>query len=353
MSPSYTACRYSKTVAEQQSTDGDTASETDTATDIDTATETESDTVCTLPAQFQWSASDALIYPTENLLSLKEPSIIYYNSAWHMYATTKDETDWSINYLSFSDWNEAGDAAQFPVSNNENLTGYKTSPQFFFFSPKSLWYLVYQTPEPSYSTSIDITNVENWSEATQFMSMPILNENGDTGGIDYWIICDETDCYIFFTNLDGVLYRARTSKTDFPDGFDETAIEVVMTYGQYELFQGVNVYKIEGADQYLLIANAINGNVGRYLAAWTATSLDGEWTELAASAENAFASIDNVSGADWALDGINAGELLRTNEDESMTISACNLQFVYHGLIQEGESDGLNEYALGLLTQRP
>ena len=47
------------------------------------------------------------------------------------------------------------------------------------------------------------------------------------------------------------------------------------------------------------------------------------------------------------------GDRVRTNPDETMTIAACNMQFVYQGAdpnANTGGDHGLIPYQLGLLT---
>ena len=258
-----------------------------------------------------------------------------------------------MTYLNVDNWETAGDAPQTPLSDNEDITGYKISPQIFYFEPHERWYLIYQTPEPAYSHSTDPTQVSSWSAPTRMMSMPDIVEESDFGGMDYWIICDETDCHLFFSGLNGVLYRTTAPKEEFPAGFEADNTVIVMEDDTYKLFQGTNVYKMAGTDQYLLLVNAIGVDAGRYFRAWTSDRLDGSWTPLATTEEDAFASVYNVTDAKWALDGINAGEMLRTNPDETMTVNTCNMRFLYHGLTLKGEDNGRNEYALGLLTDAP
>jgi endo-1,4-beta-xylanase len=253
-------------------------------------------------------------------------------------------------YLSFQDWDQAQTAVMTPVSENANLTGYKVAPQLFYFSPQNLWYLVYQTQEPTYSTTEDPGDVKSWSPMTTFISMPAIITNSDTGGIDYWVICDDTDCYMFFSADNGVLYRARTSKSLFPNGFEGTT-EIVMQDDQYDLFDASNVYKLEGEDKYLLLVSAIDGGgIERYFRAWTADNLAGNWTPLADTKENSFASINNVTNTNWFTSGIVHGEMLRTNPDESMTISTCHMQYLFSGLVSDGTDTDNDYYTLGLLT---
>lgn len=303
---------------------------------------------CDVPAHFSWTSSDPLINPPNGSVSIKDPSVLFFNGKWHVYATEYD-TSYNMVYLNFTDWAQADSAPKTLLSTNPNLAGYKCAPQLFYFAPQNLWYLVYQTQPPAYSTSTDPTDVMSWSAMTQFMPMPAIITGSNTGGIDYWVICDDTNCYLFFSADNGSLYRAQTSKADFPSGFGNTVI--VMSQAQNSLFEASNVYKIKGMTKYLLLVEAI-GN-GRFFRSWTSDRLDGDansWTPLADTPANAFASTTNVTGASWSTDGISHGEMLRDNPDETMTIDACKMQYLYQGRTKAGSSYNLNEYSLGLLT---
>jgi endo-1,4-beta-xylanase len=179
------------------------------------------------------------------------------------------------------------------------------------------------------------------------MEMPAILTDNDAVGFDYWIICDDTDCYMFFTGLNGILYRARTAKGDFPNGF-EGSTEIVLQDEQYSLFDSCSVYKMAGTDQYLLLVTAL-GDTGRYVRSWTGNRLDGNWTPLADTEDNPFASMNNISGADWLNTGIAQGEMIRQTSDEKMTINTCNMQYIYSAGYS-GEDTDAEYYGLALLN---
>lgn len=301
---------------------------------------------CGVPTHFQWTSSGPLITPPSGTLSIKDPTVVFDGQKWQIYATTYS-SNYSMVHLEFEDWAQAGSATKTQVASNPNLTGYKCAPQLFYFRPQNLWYLVYQTQPPAYSTSTNPSDVSSWSRSQTFMPMPSIITNSSTGGIDYWVICTDAYCYMFFSADNGVLYRAKTAIANFPNGFENTT-EIVMQDSQFALFEACNVYKMAGTNKYLLIVEAI-GN-GRYFRSWTADDLEGTWTVLADSQSNAFASMSNVTGANWSNDGISHGEMLRENPDETMTIDTCNMRYLFQGRTVEGASYNLNQYSLGLLT---
>jgi hypothetical protein len=320
------------------STDSNAPLESDT----DTGTDTGSD--CGVPSQFQWSSTGPLISSPATTEDIKDPSVVFFNGQWHVYATTNAE-DLTLTYVKFSDWATADQAEKKIITENTDFSGYVAAPQLFYFEPHNLWYLVFQAQDqiPSYATAVDPGNVRNWSAPMQLMPMPALLTDNEYQGIDYWTICDDVTCYLFFTALNGILYRSSTPKSDFPNGFEGTT-KIVMKddNNPSALFDACNVYRLADTGKYLLLVSAIGGT-GRYSRSWTADRLDGEWTALADTEANSFASMNNAAGADWSHFGISHGEMLRLNPDETMTIDTCNMQFLFSGLTDTG-------YELGLLS---
>jgi hypothetical protein len=91
----------------------------------------------------------------------------------------------------------------------------------------------------------------------------------------------------------------------------------------------------------------------RYFRSWTSSSLSGSWTTLAATEANPFARANNVAfaGTAWTQ-SISHGEMVRIQTDQTMTISPCNLRFLYQGVDPSSSAsyDSL-PWRLGLITQ--
>ncbi|MBZ0258929.1 hypothetical protein K8I31_22900, partial [bacterium] len=207
----------------------------------------------------KWTSSDILVKPisdeTHSIVSVKDPTVVHYNGLWHIYATAYSTSarTWNMVYLNFKDWSEAGDAELYYMDQNPNLRGYHCAPNLFYFSPQKKWYLIFQSQQPQYTTTDDISKPDSWGKPQDFFDG---KPDGAPGlWIDYWVICDDTHAYLFFTGDNGRMYRSRTTIEDFPKGMSNP--EVVIEGERFDVFEGSMTYKIKGVDMYLTLVEAI------------------------------------------------------------------------------------------------
>ena len=306
-----------------------------------------------------WEYSAPLISPEERKVepshAQKDPTVVLHGGRWHVFMTVKLPDRSAIEYASFEKWENAHAAKRtlLPVSDSD----YYCAPQVFFFEPHRLWYLLYQIGVPgskmmqvAYSTTTDIADPKSWTLAKPLPGLDGGPEDPRTvGGLDFWIICDDSRAHLFFTSLNGKMWRLSTALQDSPSGFDgcEVALDA-------EIFEASHTYRVKGANQFVTL---IEQDGQRYFKAFVADRLDGEWKPLAATAEHPFASHRNVRpapGAEPWTDNISHGELIRDGIDQTLTIDPENLRFVFQGLLEKDKKAkkyGALEWRIGMLTE--
>jgi hypothetical protein len=308
----------------------------------------------------QWKSTGPLINPisdqNHHLVSIKDPTVVRYEGKWHVYATVANASgQWNMVYLSFADWAEAGSAKQIYLdAANPGLSSYHCAPQLFYFRPHKKWYLIYQSQPATYSTTNDISKPETWSAPKSFYSAE--PKGAPKLWIDYWIICDDKNAYLFSSGDDGRWYRCQTKLEDFPNGFSAPVV-VMETPNRQDLFEGSCVYRLKGMNKYLAFIECIGKNGNRYFKSFLADRLDGEWRPLHGTEEKPFAGLNNMTYEagvmPWTRD-ISHGEMLRDGNDETLTIDPRHLTFLYQGLDQSTPTDmeySQWPYKLALLHQ--
>jgi hypothetical protein len=304
--------------------------------------------------QFDWTVGPPVLSPADRPVdpcySVKDPTVVRYNDRWHLFCTIRSQKrSHQIEYLSFGDWKDAAGAQRHVLTITD---GYFCAPQVFYFTPHKKWYLIYQASDatrkpslqPAFSTTNDIGDPTSWTK-------PVLlfKEHPDNVQmwIDFWVICDEEKAHLFFTSLDGKMWRAETPLDRFPNGWDQPRVVL-----EGDIFEASHTYRLKGANKYLTVVEAQNSG-RRYYKAYLADRLDGQWTPLAATREKPFASPINVrETAEHWTDSFSHGELLRIGHNERLEVAPQNLRFLFQGVTDEkmrGKNYGEIPWQLGIL----
>lgn len=303
----------------------------------------------------RWVCSPPLVSPEQREVNAshaqKDPTIVFHDGKWHLFMTVKLDGRSVMEYCSFATWDEANDSERtlLEVSDRD----YFCAPQVFYFEPHKLWYLVYQVGVPgqnkmwvAYSTTKDISDPHSWTKAKPMLDGGPTDPR-DKGGLDYWIICNDTSAFLFITTNNRKMWRLETPLDQFPYGWGNYALAL-----QGKIFEASHTYKIQGYDKYLTI---IEERGKRYFKAYIADRLDGEWKPLADTYDHPFAADSNVTFADgvkpWT-DNISHGELIRASNDQRLIIDPQNMQFLFQGMWEKDKANknyGQFPWRLGLL----
>ncbi|HOW71798.1 MAG TPA: non-reducing end alpha-L-arabinofuranosidase family hydrolase [Phycisphaerae bacterium] len=308
-----------------------------------------------LAGEFRWTTGPPLVGPADRpedpCQAVKDPTIVRYQDRWHVFCTIRSEKrTHQIEYLAFADFRDADKASRHVLQASD---GYFCAPQVFYFTPQGRWYLIYQAvldPEkgmvPACSTSAHLADPASWSRP-----IALIDRKPDhvSAWIDFWVVCDRQRAHLFFTSLDGRMWRSETRLADFPRGWSRP--EVVL---QDDIFEAGHTYTLKGMDQYLTVVEA-QADGRRYYKAYLADSLGGKWRPLAATRERPFASPANVKeiAGHWT-DSFSHGELLRTGHDEHLEVDPAQLRFLFQGVLDEhkaGKPYGRIPWQLGLLER--
>jgi hypothetical protein len=317
--------------------------------------------ICALPTgTLKWESSGILVNikpdGSHKIVSVKDPTIQIYNGKYLIYCTVYNTSNstWSMQFIQFTDFAKANDATVYFMDQTSGFSGYKCAPELFYFEPQQLWYLIFQTQAPYYSTTKTPDDPKSWStpkalNSTAWTGNPV---KGQYGAIDYFPIADSTNFYLFMTGDDGSVYRSKTTLEKFPSGLSTPV--VVKTLGTDVIFEGGSHYKVKGtANTYLHVIEG-QGSTGRYFSAWTSEGIEGAWKDYKVGQSNPLIRSNNVtyaSGVDDWTDDVSHGEFIRDNPNQIQELDPCNLQFLYQGKSPSsgGEYNTL-PYRLGLVT---
>ena len=283
----------------------------------------------------QWYADGPIFFPNESFapatVSVKDPSIVYYDGKWHVFFTgISYDNDGvavrSINYVSSPTLQDLNSSTRRNISVFSKNTKRTAAPQVFYFEPQGLWYLIAQAEYdgdryiPIYLTTKNISDFTSWSSV-----QPLIEKFEKDKWIDFWIICDNTTAYLFYTRNHEAMYYLSTSLAEFPNNFS-TPTKVK---GNIKVHEASMVYKIEDKQEYWLLTEVrYRGDLREFYLS-KSSSLIAEWSDSILFATGG--DLDFRGGEVWTT-VVSHGEFIRSGYNQRMEIpSSEHIEFLIQG----------------------
>jgi len=293
-------------------------------------------------------------------ISVKDPTIVRYGGKYHLFYTSKASWAAAKNYEHLS----KGRSAVVYVA-AETLEGLKdaerhnlseiyeyviVAPQVFYFAPQKKWYLVAQTlvdarPDlmPIYMTNDDVGDVRGWSKPKELKT----RKSHDGFWIDFWVICDEANAHLFYTDHRGGVFRMECPIDRFPQGLARSREETVLAergeneIGRWRLHEASHVYHVKGADEYLMLVEGVYPHPTRknywdsrtrFMFAYVADKLEGPWHRAEDGPEEFAgdpAHLYYEHGIKCPYDQVSHFELIRSGYDQRLEIDNYDLDLLF------------------------
>lgn len=256
--------------------------------------------------------------------AVKDPTIVFFESKWHLFYTARGQNRYHIGYVSAPTLETLNQAPRTLLKQLYGKTDrYAGAPQVFFFEPQNTWYLIYQTRDsnyqPVYSTTKTIAKPESWTPPKT-----LVKKGEKAKWIDFWIICDETAAYFFYTRNHRDVFVQTTSLKGFPHGFRNP--QKVFS----GIHEAVHIYKVKDKSEYHLIYE-LNINNERQFGLAVASKLNGYWKK----STDRYAVGDQLKyppNATVWTEEVSHGELIRTGCNQLLEYNPQNTRFLIQGL---------------------
>lgn len=285
-----------------------------------------------------WTLSDPILSSGPNGtfsgIAVKDPSIVYFEGMWHVFFTARGTEASTTGYVSAKNLAGLQSAPRHELEMIRGKSRYGCAPQVLYYRPHGKWYLIFQNRDaryqPVFSTTTTISKPESWTKP-----VPLIQKDTESKWIDFWIICDKTKAYLFYTQSQNIVMVRTTSLEEFPGGWGKSR----------KVFSGVteavHIYKAKGRNEYHMIYELNRGGIRSFGLA-TAKNLTGPWEKVT----DRFATGEQLRYAgdkeQWT-EMISHGEAIRTGYDQRMEYDPKRCRWLIQGTLK---TDLEREYSL-------
>jgi Glycosyl hydrolase family 62 len=298
-----------------------------------------------------WTIGIPVLLPGEagafDSTAVKDPSVVKHGGKWHVFYTSACPDGYGVGYVAAERLDDLQNAPRFHLKQLGGKSDpYAAAPQVFYFVPQETWYLVYQTRDsnyqPVYATTRTIEDPASWTGPVD-----LVQKEEPEKWIDFWIICDETTAYLFYTRAHIDVYAMTTPLAEFPAGFRNPR----KVFGP--VHEAVHVYKAAGANEYHMLYEMRAEDGARRFGLATANTLSGPWRNKTDAYATQTQLLYPKTGPVWT-DEVSHGEMIRTGHDQRMEYDPEHAQFLIQGL-KRSQHKGRYEalpWRLGIITKQ-
>jgi len=287
-------------------------------------------TMCGKIQEYSWEVNDPIFKqgPAQSFdeIAVKDPSIVFFEGNWHLFYTARSQEEYTTGYVSAKNLGELQSAPRYELKMIRGEKRYGCAPQLFYYTPQDAWYLIFQNRDanyqPAFSTTADLSKPESWREPE-----PLLIKDSPEKWIDFWIICDDTKAYLFYTQAHKYVMVRSTPLALFPKAWGEAQIAFDNVH------EAVHVYKVKNRKEYHMIYE-LNQKGVRSFGLAIATDLYGPWKRTT----DRYAAGDQLRYVDksvkW-IEMVSHGEALRSGSNERMEYDPDNCRWLIQGILKE------------------
>ena len=276
-----------------------------------------------------WTVNGPILLPGKRGFfddtAVKDPTVLYFQGQWHVFYTARGR-EYTTGYVSAGTLSELNSAQRHELKQIRGAENrYGCAPQAFFFEPQHRWYLIFQTRDsnyqPAYATTQAIFKPESWSAPEA-----LLEKDERAKWIDFWVICDETTAYLFYTRSHSDIYARTTRIDEFPAGWSAGR----------KVFSGVHeaahVYKVKDRNEYHMIYE-LNRRGQRSFGLAVAEHLAGPWKKITDEYATG-AQLRYAKGQEEWTGEVSHGEAIRSGYDQRLVYEPQDCRWMIQGLTQ-------------------
>jgi len=309
--------------------------------------------LCSFTAHAQtsrWSVAGPVFEPgprgTFDDVSVKDPSIVFHSNVWHMVYTARGCDEYTTGYVAAGNLSELNTAPRHELTMIRGLSRYGCAPQLFLFEPQQQWYMIFQNRDfnyqPAFSTTKNISDPGSWSQP-----QPLLKKDSEKKWIDFWVLCDESKAYLYYTEAhSGVVVRS-TSLQDFPQGWSPG--NTIFT----GIHEAVHVYKVSNRLEYHMIYELNQAGVRSFGLA-SAPHPAGPW-ELVTERYATVAQLSQSDGVAPWTEMVSHGEAIRSGYNQKMEYEPSGCRWLIQGIMKNQISSDYPSlpWKLGVIRKIP